>query len=311
MTTSYHVPVMLNASLEALSLDGDNGIGRGGNWMDATFGGGGHSEAMLSRLGEDARLFGFDQDPDAAENTLHDDRFTLIEANFRFAPQFLRANGGLPLDGLLADLGVSSHQFDTAERGFSLRHDGPLDMRMNPNTGLSAQEWLASAEVSELTRVFGRYGELNRPDKLAHRIAASRSESPLKSTFDLIRALSSSAPRGKENKFYARIFQAIRIHINDELGALEDLLMHAVQMLRPGGRLVVMSYHSLEDRLVKHFMRSGNFDDDVQRDMKGQIQAPFHPLVRKAVVADETEMASNPRARSARLRVAERTEWMP
>jgi 16S rRNA (cytosine1402-N4)-methyltransferase len=310
MTTSYHVPVMLDASLEALNLDGDGGE-REGNWMDATFGGGGHSRAILAKLGPGGRLFGFDQDPDAAANALDDDRFTLVAANFRFAPQFLRAHKGLPLEGLLADLGVSSHQFDTAERGFSLRFDGPLDMRMNPETGEAASSWLARAEVSEMTQVFRRYGELNRPDKLAHRIAQAREENPIRTTHDLIRVLSPSAPRGKENKFYAKIFQAIRIHVNDELGALEDLLTHAVGMLKPGGRLVVMSYHSLEDRLVKHFLRSGNFDDDVKRDMKGAIQAPFRPLVRKAVVANDDEMNDNPRARSARLRVAERTEWTP
>lgn len=310
MTASYHVPVMLDASLEALNLGGDDGE-KDGNWMDATFGGGGHSRAILAKLGPGGKLFGFDQDPDAAANALDDERFTLVAANFRFAPQFLRAHQGLPLDGLLADLGVSSHQFDTAERGFSLRHDGPLDMRMNPETGEPASAWLARAEVSEMTQVFRRYGELNRPDKLAYRIAAAREEASLNTTHDLIRVLSPSAPRGKENKFYAKIFQAIRIHINDELGALEDLLTQAVGMLKPGGRLAVMSYHSLEDRLVKHFMRSGNFDDDVKRDMKGQIQAPFHPLVRKAIVADDAEMETNPRARSARLRVAERTEWMP
>lgn len=310
MTTSYHVPVMLNASLKALNLDGDGGT-QDGNWMDATFGGGGHSRAILNQLGTEGRLFGFDQDPDAAANALDDERFTLVAANFRFAPQFLRAHKGLPLDGLLADLGVSSHQFDVPERGFSLRNDGPLDMRMNPSTGEPASAWLTRAEVSEMTQVFRRYGELNRPDKLAYRIAAAREEGPLNTTHDLIRALSPSAPRGKENKFYAKVFQAIRIHINDELGALEDLLMQAVGMLKPGGRLAVMSYHSLEDRLVKHFMRSGNFDDDVKRDMKGQIQAPFHPLVRKAIVADEAEIQENPRARSARLRVAERTDWTP
>ena len=310
MTTHYHVPVMLHASLKALNLDGDGGT-RGGNWMDATFGGGGHSRAILSQLGAEGRLFGFDQDPDAAANALDDTRFTLVAANFRFAPQFLRAHKGLPLDGLLADLGVSSHQFDVPERGFSLRHDGPLDMRMNPSTGEPASAWLTRAEVTEMTTIFRRYGELNRPDKLAHRIAAAREEGPLSTTHDLIRALSPSAPRGKENKFYAKVFQAIRIHINDELGALEDLLTQAIGMLKPGGRLAVMSYHSLEDRLVKHFMRSGNFDDDVKRDMKGQIQAPFHPLVRKAIVANEAEIHDNPRARSARLRVAERTDWTP
>jgi 16S rRNA (cytosine1402-N4)-methyltransferase len=279
--------------------------------MDATFGGGGHSHAILERLGPEARLFGFDQDPDAAKNALDDARFTLVAANFRFAPQFLRAHGALPLTGILADLGVSSHQFDTPERGFSLRHDGPLDMRMNVQSGQPAHAWLATVEVRELTQVLRKYGELTRPDRLAHRIVAAREERPILTTHDLIRVLSPTAPRGKENKHYAKIFQAIRIHLNDELGALEDLLTHAISMLAPGGRLVVMSYHSLEDRLVKHFMRSGNFEDDVQKDMKGRVLAPFHPLVRKAIVAQDEEMDANPRARSARLRVAERTEWMP
>ena len=309
MTSTYHVPVMLNASLEALHIDGDRA--RTGQWMDATFGGGGHSHAILERLGPEARLFGFDQDPDAAKNALGDARFTLVAANFRFAPQFLRAHGALPLTGILADLGVSSHQFDTPERGFSLRHDGPLDMRMNVQSGQPAHAWLATVEVRELTQVLRKYGELTRPDRLAHRIVAAREERPILTTHDLIRVLSPTAPRGKENKHYAKIFQAIRIHLNDELGALEDLLTHAISMLAPGGRLVVMSYHSLEDRLVKHFMRSGNFEDDVQKDMKGRVLAPFHPLVRKAIVAQEEEMDANPRARSARLRVAERTEWMP
>lgn len=309
MTSTYHVPVMLNASLEALHIDGDGA--RRGQWMDATFGGGGHSHAILERLGPEARLFGFDQDPDAAKNALDDARFTLVAANFRFAPQFLRAHGALPLTGILADLGVSSHQFDTPERGFSLRHDSPLDMRMNVQSGQPAHAWLATVEVRELTQVLRKYGELTRPDRLAHRIVAAREERPILNTHDLIRVLSPTAPRGKENKHYAKIFQAIRIHLNDELGALEDLLTHAISMLAPGGRLVVMSYHSLEDRLVKHFMRSGNFEDDVQKDMKGRVLAPFHPLVRKAIVAQDEEMDANPRARSARLRVAERTEWMP
>ena len=309
MTSSYHVPVMLNASLEALHIDGDRA--RTGQWMDATFGGGGHSHAILERLGPEARLLGFDQDPDAAKNALDDARFTLVAANFRFAPQFLRAHGALPLTGILADLGVSSHQFDTPERGFSLRHDGPLDMRMNVQSGQPAHAWLATVEVRELTQVLRKYGELTRPDRLAHRIVAAREERPILTTHDLIRVLSPTAPRGKENKHYAKIFQAIRIHLNDELGALEDLLTHAISMLAPGGRLVVMSYHSLEDRLVKHFMRSGNFEDDVQKDMKGRVLAPFHPLVRKAIVAQDEEMDATPRARSARLRVAERTEWMP
>jgi 16S rRNA (cytosine1402-N4)-methyltransferase len=279
--------------------------------MDATFGGGGHSAAILDRLGPEGRLFGFDQDPDAAANALSDKRFTLVPSNFRFAPQFLRAHGGLPLRGILADLGVSSHQFDTPERGFSLRHDGPLDMRMNPGTGPSAAAWLAKVEVPELTQVLARYGEVHRPDRLARALLEAREQGAIDSTGALVKVLTPFAPRGKENKFFAQVFQALRIHINDELGALEDLLTHAVNMLEPGGRLAVMSYHSLEDRLVKHFMRSGNFDDDVQRDLKGQILAPFNPLVRKAIVATDEEMSHNPRARSARLRVAERTSYNP
>jgi len=311
MTQAYHVPVMLEASLEALNLGGDGHAGQGGHWMDATFGGGGHSAAILDRLGPEGRLFGFDQDPDAAANALSDKRFTLVPSNFRFAPQFLRAHGGLPLRGILADLGVSSHQFDTPERGFSLRHDGPLDMRMNPGTGPSAAAWLAKVEVPELTQVLARYGEVHRPDRLARALLEAREQGAIDSTGALVKVLTPFAPRGKENKFFAQVFQALRIHINDELGALEDLLTHAVNMLEPGGRLAVMSYHSLEDRLVKHFMRSGNFDDDVQRDLKGQILAPFNPLVRKAIVATDEEMSYNPRARSARLRVAERTSYNP
>ena len=308
MTTPYHVPVMLTASLEALQLDGDR---RDGCWMDATFGGGGHSRAMLDALTEEGRLFGFDQDPDAKANVPDDGRVTLVEANFRYAPQFLRAHGGLPLKGLLADLGVSSHQFDTAERGFSLRHDAPLDMRMNPQGGQSAKDWLSQVEFGELTQVLRRYGEVQRPDRVARHLLAKREEHPMATTGDLVRALNPLAPRGKENKFFAKVFQAIRIHINDELGALEALLQNAIHTIEPGGRLAIMSYHSLEDRLVKHFMRSGNVDDKVTKDLKGQTLAPFRPLVRKAIVASEEEMTANPRARSARLRVAERTTWTP
>ena len=264
---------------------------------------------MLDALTEDGRLFGFDQDPDAKANVPNDGRFTLVEANFRYAPQFLRTHGGLPLKGMLADLGVSSHQFDTAERGFSLRHDAPLDMRMNPHGGQSAKDWLSQVAFGELNQVLRRYGEVQRPDRVARHLLARREEQPMETTGELVRVLNPLAPRGKENKFFAKIFQAIRIHINDELGALEELLQNAIQTIEPGGRLAIMSYHSLEDRLVKYFMRSGNVDDKVTKDLKGQTLAPFRPLVRKAIVASEEEMTANPRARSARLRVAERTTW--
>jgi len=254
-------------------------------------------------------LFGFDQDPDAVANTLDDKRFTLVEANFRYAKQFLSLHGVENPNGILADLGVSSHQFDTAERGFSLRMDGPLDMRMNPEIGISAAEVIDEYTWEELMVVLRMYGEVNRPDRVAREIVAAHHTAPIKTTEDLVKVLSKMAPGGRENKFYAQIFQALRIEVNDELAALKELLEQSSKLLKPGGRLVVISYHSLEDRLVKHFMRSGNFEDKVEKDIKGQIHAPFVPISRKAIVATPEEVMNNPRARSARLRVAERTEF--
>jgi 16S rRNA (cytosine1402-N4)-methyltransferase len=304
MTQAYHVPVLLDASIEALKLGDGSGA-----WMDATFGGGGHSRVILENLNEAGVLFGFDQDPDAVANTLDDKRFTLVEANFRYAKQFLSLHGVENPKGILADLGVSSHQFDTAERGFSLRMDGPLDMRMNPEVGISAAEVIDEYTWEELMVVLRMYGEVNRPDRVAREIMAAHNESPIITTEDLVKVLSKMAPGGRENKFYAQIFQALRIEVNDELAALKELLEQSSKLLKPGGRLVVISYHSLEDRLVKHFMRSGNFEDNVEKDIKGQIHAPFAPISRKAIVASPEEVMNNPRARSARLRVAERTEF--
>ena len=304
MTNAYHVPVLLDASIEALRLGDGSGA-----WMDATFGGGGHSRVILENLNEKGVLFGFDQDPDAVANTLDDKRFTLVEANFRYAKQFLSLHGVENPNGILADLGVSSHQFDTAERGFSLRMDGPLDMRMNPEIGISAAEVIDEYTWEELMVVLRMYGEVNRPDRVAREIVAAHHTEPIKTTEDLVKVLSKMAPGGRENKFYAQIFQALRIEVNDELAALKELLEQSSKLLKPGGRLVVISYHSLEDRLVKHFMRSGNFEDKVEKDIKGQIHAPFVPISRKAIVATPEEVMNNPRARSARLRVAERTEF--
>jgi 16S rRNA (cytosine1402-N4)-methyltransferase len=304
MTNAYHVPVLLEASIEALRLGDGSGA-----WMDATFGGGGHSRVILENLNEKGVLFGFDQDPDAVANTLDDKRFTLVEANFRYAKQFLSLHGVENPNGILADLGVSSHQFDTAERGFSLRMDGPLDMRMNPEIGISAAEVIDEYTWEELMVVLRMYGEVNRPDRVAREIVAAHHTEPIKTTEDLVKVLSKMAPGGRENKFYAQIFQALRIEVNDELAALKELLEQSSKLLKPGGRLVVISYHSLEDRLVKHFMRSGNFEDKVEKDIKGQIHAPFVPVSRKAIVATPEEVMNNPRARSARLRVAERTEY--
>ena len=304
MTNAYHVPVLLDASIEALRLGDGSGA-----WMDATFGGGGHSKVILENLNEKGVLFGFDQDPDAVANALDDKRFTLVEANFRYAKQFLSLHGVENPNGILADLGVSSHQFDTAERGFSLRMDGPLDMRMNPEIGISAAEVIDEYTWEELMVVLRMYGEVNRPDRVAREIVAAHHAEPIKTTEDLVKVLSKMAPGGRENKFYAQIFQALRIEVNDELAALKELLEQSSKLLKPGGRLVVISYHSLEDRLVKHFMRSGNFEDKVEKDIKGQIHAPFVPISRKAIVATPEEVMNNPRARSARLRVAERTEF--
>lgn len=304
MTQAYHVPVLLDASIEALRLGDGSGA-----WMDATFGGGGHSRVILENLNEKGMLFGFDQDPDAVANTLNDKRFTLVEANFRYAKQFLSLHGVENPNGILADLGVSSHQFDTAERGFSLRMDGPLDMRMNPEIGMSAADVIDEYTWEELMVVLRMYGEVNRPDRVAREIVSAHNATPIITTEDLVKVLSKMAPGGRENKFYAQIFQALRIEVNDELAALKELLEQSSKLLKPGGRLVVISYHSLEDRLVKHYMRSGNFEDKVEKDIKGQIHAPFAPISRKAIVASPEEVMNNPRARSARLRVAERTEF--
>ena len=300
---TYHVPVLADASIA--------GIGApelpGGIFVDATFGGGGHSRLILDQLNDGGKLFGFDQDADAHANALDDSRFTLIPENFRHARNFLRLNGVRRIDGLLADLGVSSHQFDEGARGFSTRFDAPLDMRMNQKDGMSAADIAASYSVSDLTRIFRLYGELKRPDKVAHALVRAREDRKISRTSDLMDATKHLAPRGKENQFHAQVFQAFRIEVNDELGALKALLESTIPLMAEGGRLAIISYHSLEDRLVKHFMRSGNFEDDVKRDLKGAALCPFAPVNRKAIVADEEEQERNPRSRSARLRIATRT----
>ena len=300
---TYHVPVLADASIA--------GIGApelpGGIFVDATFGGGGHSRLILDQLNGGGKLFGFDQDADAHANALEDSRFTLIPENFRHARNFLRLNGVRRIDGLLADLGVSSHQFDEGARGFSTRFDAPLDMRMNQKDGMSAADIAASYSVSDLTQIFRLYGELKRPDKVAHALVRAREDRKISRTSDLMDVTKHLAPRGKENQFHAQVFQAFRIEVNDELGALKALLESTIPLMAEGGRLAIISYHSLEDRLVKHFMRSGNFEDDVKRDLKGAALCPFAPVNRKAIVADEEEQERNPRSRSARLRIANRT----
>ena len=307
MTPTYHVPVLFNASLDGLALQ------PGGTYVDCTFGGGGHSRGILDRLGPDGRIFGFDCDPDAANNVPNDPRFQLIQENFRFASNFLRLHGVKQVDGILADLGVSSHQFDAEDRGFSIRGDGDLDMRMDPRLGEGAEALLRRIEAGELTQIFRRYGELSQPHKAARAITNALQEPPqgLLSTRWLQDVLTPLAPHNKRNQYLAQAFQALRIAVNDELGALSDLLKASLQLLAPGGRLAVISYHSLEDRMVKRFMRAGNLEGDIQKDFHGRALVPFDKVTGKAIVADEAEIQENPRARSARLRVAERTDWTP
>jgi 16S rRNA (cytosine1402-N4)-methyltransferase len=302
MSTTYHVPVLFDASLDGLALQ------PGGTYVDCTFGGGGHSRGILERLGPEGRLFGFDCDPDAADNVPDDSRFHLIPENFRFASNFLRLQGVQQVDGILADLGVSSHQFDAENRGFSTRGDGGLDMRMDPRLAEGADALLRRMEAEELARLFRQFGELPQPHKAARAIlnALAEEADDTLSTGWLQQVLGPLAPPNKRNQYLAQAFQALRIAVNDELGALADLLRASLRLLKPGGRLVVISYHSLEDRMVKRFMRAGNLEGDIQKDFKGRALVPFDKVTGKALVAGPEEMVQNPRSRSARLRVAAR-----
>lgn len=302
----YHNPVLLHASLQGLQLKPD------GVYVDCTFGGGGHSQAILAQLGENGKLFAFDQDPDAWQNELSDDpRFTLIKLNFRHLSRGLRMHKQQKVDGILADLGVSSHQFDTANRGFSLRFDGPLDMRMNPTIGLSASEWLAQADEASLQRVLREYGEVPNARQLARAMMERQQQQAFQRTLDLAAFLEAYAPRQKWHTYKAQVFQALRIEVNGELEALRELLQSSLEVLHLEGRLVMISYHSLEDRMVKHFMREGWLEGEAERDEKGRRHFRMRAVHRKPIVADEEEMEGNSRARSARLRTAERVEaWM-
>lgn len=296
----YHVPVMLNECIEGLNIRPE------GTYVDATFGGGGHSRAILSHLGDEGRLIAFDQDEDALANALADPRFTLLNENFRHMKSFMRLHGVRSVDGVLADLGVSSHQFDVAERGFSTRFDGELDLRMDRRQETTARQLVNNATVEELTRMLRLYGELPNAYQMAKAICRARMEKEIVTTFDLRDAVSRHLPRGMENKYLAMLFQALRIEVNGELEALKEMLQQAMDLLVPGGRLVVMSYHSLEDRLVKNFFKAGNFEGEVEKDFYGNPIVPLKPVVRKAVTASEEELQINNRARSAKLRVAEK-----
>lgn len=296
----YHLPVMLGECIEGLNLRPD------GTYVDVTFGGGGHSRAIMEKLGENGRLFAFDQDADAQRNAIDDNRFKLIHENFRNLKAYLRLNGVRKIDGLLADLGVSSHQFDEADRGFSTRFDGELDLRMDQRQELSAKELVNGLEEADLRKIMTLYGELPNASSVARAIVAARNNAPINTTFELKEAVGRCLPRGRENKYLAMLFQALRIEVNGELEALRMMLTQATEILNPGGRLVVMSYHSLEDRLVKNLMKTGNFDGELQKDFYGNVLGPYTLVSRKAITASEAELQTNNRARSAKLRIAER-----
>ena len=295
----YHNPVLLQASVDGLNIRPD------GIYVDVTFGGGGHSAAILKRLGPNGKLFAFDQDEDALANTLPDDRFTLINENFRFIKRFLRFYGVKSVDGILADLGVSSHQFDVAERGFSTRFDAELDMRMSQKNDLNAYRVVNEYDDANLRRVFLDYGELKNAPVLARTIIEARAERPIKTTDELKEVLAKYLPERVRNKILAQIYQAIRIEVNQEMDVLKEFLEQSLEILNSGGRLSVISYHSLEDRLVKRFMKNGMFEGEPERDFFGNFSVPFK-TIGKLIVPDSAEIKSNNRARSAKLRISEK-----
>jgi 16S rRNA (cytosine1402-N4)-methyltransferase len=295
----YHSPVLRQLSIDYLVTNPD------GVYVDVTYGGGGHSRTIMDKLGN-GRLVAFDQDADAQSQLIDDERFTFVASNFKNLGRFLKYHQAYPVDGILADLGVSSHQFDTPERGFSYREDGVLDMRMSTQSGKSAQDVVNQYDEKALSDIFYRYGELSDGRTLARRIVKAREEQPITTTQQLVEALRPSLLRGKENKSLSKIFQAIRIEVNQEMAVLESFLTQTVDALKVGGRLVVISYHSLEDRMVKNFMRSGNLEGEVEKDFYGNPLTPFKLITRKAIVPDTEEINTNPRARSAKLRVAEK-----
>jgi len=298
--SEYHNPVLLNESIDALVWNRD------GVYADATFGGGGHSRAILAALSEKGRLFAFDRDSDALAGAPEDCRFKLMHNNFRFIHNYALLEAPAGVDGILADLGVSSHQFDTPERGFSFRFDAPLDMRMNVQGAKTASDIVNSYTQEELERIFRIYGEVDNARKAAQLIVAARTKAPVLTTGDLGNVLAGALPSFAEHKYLAKVFQALRIEVNDELRALEKFLQGAAKSLKKGGRLVVITYHSLEDRMVKNFIRSGRTDGTEQKDIYGKSEAPLRSLLRKPVVPTEEEIETNTRARSAHLRVAEK-----
>jgi len=297
----YHEPVMVTECLKGLNIR-DNGV-----YVDLTFGGGGHSKAIMKRL-NNGMLIGFDRDPDASENVsqLPDQSFLFINANYRYVERYLKMHNQTHVDGILADLGISSHQIDKVDRGFSTRVDGPLDMRMDKKGSLTAAKILEEYSQDDLKRTFGMYGEIRNANTLASTIVAARRANPIRTSQNLKSVIQFLAPRGRENKYYAQVFQALRIEVNDELYSLEEMLLQTGRVLKKGGRLVVISYHSLEDRMVKNYMNKGRVYGEVEKDFYGNLIRPLEPVIRKPLTPSEQEIKNNPRSRSAKLRIAEK-----
>jgi len=296
---TYHDSVLLKQSVDGLDIR-PNGV-----YVDVTFGGGGHSKEILNKLNQ-GKLFAFDQDEDALQNTLNDTRFTLINANFKYLKNFLRYYKIDAVDGIIADLGISSYQIDNPERGFSTRYNSELDLRMDRRNQLSAQKILSEYNEEALSKIFYEYGEIKQSRRIAQTIVSAREKNQIITVEDLKNVTAPFAERGKENKFYAQLFQSLRIEINQEMEVLKELLVQSLQVLKPNGRLVVIAYHSLEDRIVKNFMKSGNFEGAVEKDFFGNEQSPFTLITRKPIVPSESETEINKRARSAKLRIAEK-----
>lgn len=297
----YHIPVLLHPSVDGMNIQ------PGGIYVDVTFGGGGHSREILRRMDDTARLYSFDQDEDAEKNIVDDPRFTFVRSNFRYLHNFLRYYHHEQVDAILADLGVSSHHFDDSERGFSFRFEGKLDMRMNKRSGLTAADVVNTYSEERLADLFYLYGELKNSRKLATTLVKARASAPLTTIEEFLAVVKPLFGREREKKELAKVFQALRIEVNQEMEALKEMLAAAVRVLKPGGRLVVITYHSLEDRLVKNLMKTGNTEGRVVKDFFGRVETPFRLVTNKVIVPDEAEQQRNPRSRSAKLRIAERT----
>lgn len=300
MIDSYHIPVLLHECIEGLHINPS------GVYVDVTFGGGGHSKEILKKLGKDGVLIAFDQDEDAKRNAIKDSRFHFVEHNFRFLKNYCRLLGYDKVDGILADLGVSSHQFDEPSRGFSIRFDSELDMRMDTSGGLTAKDVVNNYSEGELHKIMGMYGEVHNAKTLAKAIAVARLNEPINTIGDLKKVMQAFAPKVKQVQYYAKVFQALRIEVNQELDALQEFLIQSNTILKPGGRLVVMSYHSLEDRLVKNFIAKGKFDGEIEKDFYGNSLSPFESISRGIIIPSAEELATNSRARSAKLRIAQK-----